>query len=95
MTAQDAFGNATGLASLGQDLNLVKAQLELAQHGHAFIAVRADEDELPKVVAVAKANQASRAQRYGMLVVEEMLPVGSDEHQIAESPDRGLDAQTP
>ena len=97
MAAQAEFdiGNATALASLGQDLNLVKAQLLLAQQGHAFVAVRAADDELPKVVAVAKACQASRAQRYGMLVVEEMLPVGTDEHQIAESPDRGLDAQTP
>ena len=97
MVAQAEFdiGNATALASLGQDLNLVKAQLAWAQQGQAFVAVRANDDELPKVVAVAKTCQASRAQRYGLLVVEEMLPVGTDEHQIAESPDRGLDAQTP
>lgn len=37
---------------------------------------------------------AERAQKYGRLIVEELIEHGDDLPQVAESPARGLDAQT-
>lgn len=94
--AESDLRQATPLAALGQDLNLVKAHLALALQGQAFLVVEAaDDDAVQRVVVVARRFDASRGQRYGHLLVEELLPVGTDEPQVAESPDRGLDAQTP
>ena len=93
--AEKDVANASMLASLGQDLNLVKAQLALAQQGHHFVLVRAASDEqVQAVTAVALACHASRAQHYGRLVIEELVPVGQTTRQVAESPDRGLDTQS-
>ncbi len=83
------------LAGIGQELNLVKAHRELAEQGHSFLVVRAPDDELTRRVAdAARRFHATRAQRYGHLLIEELIAVGSGDHQVAESPDRGLDAQT-
>ncbi len=88
--------NAGILANIGQELNLVKANRDLALRGHGFLLVRASEDEpAQQVAAVARRFNASRAQKYGRMMIEELIEVGSDERQVAESPDRGLDAQTP
>jgi hypothetical protein len=93
--AESDIQNASPLASLGQDLNLVKEQLELALQGQSFLLVHASEDaQVERVTEVARRCHATRAQRYGTLVVEELLPVGDLNQQVAESPDRGLDAQT-
>jgi hypothetical protein len=87
---------AGALASLGQELNLVKAHLVLAEHGYHVLVVQADDDDLARRVAdTAKAFNAERAQRYGSLIIEELIEHPDDEPQVAESPDRGLDAQTP
>ena len=84
------------LASLGQELNLVKAQHELAVAGYTFLSVRAPGQERAHQVAdVARRHHACRAQRYGHLIIEELIEPGTGERQVAESPDRGLDAQTP
>lgn len=84
------------LASIGQELNLVKAHRELAVKGHSFLMVLAPEDEqASRVAEIAKRFHASRAQKYGRLMIEELVDVGTGEVQVAESPDRGLDAQTP
>ena len=40
------IGNASGLASLGQDLNLVKAHLALALQGQSFVVVSAAHAEI-------------------------------------------------
>ena len=86
--------SATAMASLGQELNLVKAHLLLAQQGHSFVVVAAsDDDEVLSVTAVALRCHAVRAQRYGSLMIEELVPPGSSLKQVAESPDRGLDPQ--
>ena len=83
------------LAGIGQELNLVKAHRELAIKGHSFLMVRAPKDEQAQRVAdIAKRFNATRAQSYGRLLIEELIEVGSGENQVAESPDRGLDAQT-
>ncbi len=86
---------ATPLASLGQELNLVKAQRELAQKGYGWMVVRADDDKQAQRIAdIAKSFGAERAQHYGHFMIEEMIEHGDDLPQVAESPARGLDAQT-
>ncbi len=58
--------------------------------------VRAPKDEqAQRVAAIARRFNATRAQSYGHLMIEELIEVGSGENQVAESPERGLDAQTP
>jgi hypothetical protein len=87
---------ATALASIGQELNLVKAQGELAALGYHFLVVRVEDDDLARRVAEAvRPAHAERAQYYGNFIIEELIEHADDEPQVAESPDRGLDAQTP
>lgn len=93
--AQADIDHAGALAAIGQELNLVKANLELAEQGHSFLVIKANGDAATeRVAAIALRFHASRAQKYGHLTIEELIPVGSGEAQVAESPDRGLDAQT-
>ena len=83
------------LAGIGQELNLVKSHRELALRGHSFLVVCAPNEELTRRVAeVARRFHAARAQKYGHLMIEELIEPGSVDRQIAESPERGLDAQT-
>jgi len=92
--AEQDLVSAGGLASLGQDLNLVKAHLALARKGYSFVVVKADEDEqLQRATEVAISTHATRAQHYGTLLIEELIPPGTSARQTAESPDRGLDLQ--
>jgi hypothetical protein len=92
--AEQDIRNASGLASLGQDLNLVKAHLALAQQGQIFLVVSAPRGEqVQRATEVAMRKHATRAQRYGSLVIEELIPPGTSVQQSAESPDRGLDLQ--
>ena len=89
------LANASTLAGIGQELNLVKAHGELARQGSSFLVVRArSQDAADTIAQVAMHCHASRAQRYGSLVIEELIPVGGSDRQVAESTDRGLDAQT-
>jgi hypothetical protein len=88
--------HASPLASLGQELNLVKAHRSLAEHGYHFLVIHAPEDDLTqRVASVVKEHGAERAQKYGRWVIEELIEQGNDETQTFESPARGLDAQTP
>jgi len=92
---EDDIHNAGFLATIGQELNLVKAQHALAVAGHAFLSVLAREDARAHQVAdIARRHHADRAQRYGRLIIEELIEPGTGERQVAESPDRGLDPQT-
>lgn len=87
--AETDIGNAGALASLGQDLSLVKAHLAL--QGQSFVVVSAGNAE--KVQCVTEV--ATRARHPGStLVIEELIPPGTSAHQTAESPDCGLDLQT-
>lgn len=89
------IADASALASLGQELNLVKAHRALAEQGHSFLAVHApDDDETRRVADIVRRFDATRAQKYGRFMIEELIEVGSDQAQVAESPDRGLDPQT-
>jgi hypothetical protein len=90
------IANASPLAAIGQELNLVKAQRELAALGYHFLVVKVDDDEgAARAASMAEAHRAERAQYYGRFVIEDLISHPQDEGQVAESPDRGLDAQTP
>ena len=83
------------LASIGQELNLVRAQHDLAVAGHAFLCVHAPHERQARMVAeIVQRHGADRAQKYGRLIIEELIEPGTGERQVAESPDRGLDPQT-
>lgn len=94
--ADTDIAQASPLASIGQELNLVKAQRELALLGHSFLVIKTDDDEqVDSVEGIARSFSASRAQHYGRWLVTELVEVGATDQQVNESPDRGLDAQTP
>jgi hypothetical protein len=87
---------ASPLASIGQEMNLVKAHRELAERGYHWLVVHApDDDQARQVADAAKAVGAERAQQYGHLIIEELIEHPDDLAQVSESPDRQLDAQTP
>ena len=88
--------HASVFASIGQELNLVMAHRALAERGYHWLVVHAPDDAQARLVAdTARACGAERAQAYGHFIIEELIERASDEPQVAESPDRGLDAQTP
>ena len=89
--------SASGLAAnVGQELNVVKGHRKLAQKGYHWLIVHApDTRQAQRVSEIAQAHGAERAQRYGTFIIEEMIDRPGDLPQVAESPDRGLDAQTP
>lgn len=87
---------ASPAAAVGQELNLVKAHQALAERGYHWLVVRVDSDEAARNAADAlKAAGAERAQLYGRFIIEELIEHAADLPQVSESPDRGLDAQTP
>lgn len=91
----DDLAHAGLLASVGQETNLAKAQRELAARGYHWLVVKAGDDELARRIADAvRPHGAERAQLYGRFVIEELIEHPGDLPQVAESPDRGLDAQT-
>lgn len=93
--ADGDIARASPMAAIGQELNLVKAQRELAVLGNSFLVIKAaKDDEARRVAAVAECHAATRAQHYGRWLIEELIGVGTTDRQVSESPDRGLDAQT-
>ena len=81
------------LAGIGQELNLVKAHRALAQEGYNFLVVKAASDDgAQKVADIARRFHATRAQKYGHLVIEELIDESRD-NQTNESPELGLDPQ--
>jgi hypothetical protein len=83
---------ASPLASVGQDLNLILAHRALAEQGCSFLVVHApDAEQIERVRVVANAMGATTAQRYGSLIVEELVDPQAENRQVFESPDRGLD----
>jgi len=91
----DDLATASPLARIGQEVNLAKAQRELAAKGYHFLLVRAkDNAHARRIAEVVKPHAAERAQYYGHFVVEELIEQRGDFPQVAESPDRGLDTAT-
>jgi hypothetical protein len=87
---------ASALASVGQDLNLIKAHRALAESGCGFLVVNAPKDEQAANVAkMARSTGAVAAQRYGRFIVEELIDAPPGETQVFESPERGLDLAVP
>lgn len=87
---------ASPLASLGQELNLIKAHRALAERGCSFLVVPAADDALAgRIAAVARLHHAVVAQNYGHFIIEELISPPTGEPQIFESPARGLDLPVP
>lgn len=85
---------ASALASLGQELNLVKAHRELAEGGCSFLIVHAPDDEqAERVASVARTLKAVAAQHYGRFIIEELIDQAPGDAQVFESPERGLDIE--
>ena len=90
------LADASTLASIGQELNLARAQRDLAQLGYHWLVVRARNDgRAAQIADCLKPLGAERAQHYGRFIIEELIEHVEDTAQVAESPDRGLNAQTP
>lgn len=90
------IATASPIASIGQEMNLVLAHRALAEKGYHWLLVYAGDDEqAARIAAVASDCGAERAQHYGHFIIEELIERPGDLSQVAESPDRGLDAQTP
>ncbi|HEY8877430.1 MAG TPA: hypothetical protein VIN03_07700 [Roseateles sp.] len=89
-------GRASPLASVGQEMNLVLAHRALAEKGYHWLVVKvASDEEAASVAEAARRCGAERAQHYGHFIIEELIERPGGLPQVAESPDRGLDAQTP
>ena len=87
---------ASPLASLGQELNLIKAHRALAERGCSFLLVPAAGDaQSERVATVARAHKAVVAQRYGRFIIEELISPPTAEPQVFESPARGLNLPVP
>ncbi len=87
---------ASPIATIGQEVNLVRAHRALAEQGYHWLVVHADDDKRSGQVAEAvRRCGAERAQHYGHFIIEELLERPGRLPQVGESPDRGLDAQTP
>ena len=89
---------ASALAAVGQEVNLVKAHRALAERGYHWLVVYTpDNEQATQVAQIVRANGAERAQLYGNFIIEELIDSdrAGTKPQVAESPDRGLDAETP
>ncbi len=87
---------ASPLASMGQELNLIKAHRTLAERGCSFLVVPAANDTLAgRIAAVARVHHAVVAQNYGRFIIEELISTPAGDSQIFESPARGLDLPVP
>lgn len=90
------IAGASPLAAVGQEMNLILAHRVLAEHGYHWLVVRVGSDaQAADVARAVQAHGAERAQHYGRFIIEELIERPGGQPQVAESPDRGLDAQTP
>ena len=90
--AQADMQSAGALASVGQELNLVKALRTLAEQGHSFLVVETPDDgQADRLTELAASLGAVSAQRFGRFIVEDLDVGGPELAQSFESPDRELD----
>lgn len=93
---EEDMRDAGFLATVGQELNLVKAHHALAETGCSFLVVHAPKDEQVRRVAnVAEQTHAASAQHYGRFIIEELISSPRGNRQVFESHDRGLDVNAP
>ena len=86
------LANASPLAAIGQEMNLVLAHRALAEQGYHWLVVHAPDDDLAaRVAEVASQHGAETAQSYGHFIIEELIESPGATPQISETPDRGLD----
>lgn len=65
---------AGALASFGHEINLIQLYRDLSDQGHHWLVVFAPEaDQAARVADVARRSDAKLAQRYGSLVIEELI----------------------
>ncbi|HEY8976491.1 MAG TPA: hypothetical protein VIN75_19920 [Burkholderiaceae bacterium] len=84
--------NSGLLARIGQEVNLAKSRRALAEQGHPFVAVYAPGAVATRSVAeIARHCHADFAQKFGRLIVEELIESETGGRQVPESPDTGLD----
>jgi hypothetical protein len=87
---------ASSLAAVGQELNLIKAHRALAERGFHWLVVHTPRrEQAQRVAQIVREHGAERAQLYGNFIIEELIDHTPGSRQVAESPDRGLDAETP
>lgn len=90
------LAQASPLAAVGQELNLIKAHRALAEQGYHWLVVRVASDSMARRAAdVLRAEGAERAQLYGRFIIEDLIAHAGDLPQVKDSPGSGLDAQTP
>jgi hypothetical protein len=75
------------LASIGQEMNLMRAHKALADEGYHWLIVHTPDDVLARqVAACVKPLGAERAQVYGHFIIEELITHPDEPAQVAESP---------
>ena len=90
------IAKASPIAAVGQEMNLILAHRVLAERGfHWLVVYAANDAQAVQIARTAEAEGAERAQHYGHFIIEELIERPGNVAQVAESPDRGLDAQTP
>ncbi|MCY7304672.1 MAG: hypothetical protein LH632_00685, partial [Rhodoferax sp.] len=93
--ADSDLHTASPMASIGQDLNIVRAHRALAENGCSFLVVETtNSSKEQQVDEVVHAMKATAAQRFGTLIVEELVEAPDGRNQSFESPDTGLDIET-
>ena len=94
--ADSDIETASPLASLGQELNLVKAYRALAVKGNCFLVVDApDGEQADRVSALAASLGAASGHRFGSFIIEDVDVGEPPQPQSFESPDRALDGELP
>ncbi len=92
---EDDFISASPIAEFGQELNLSRAHQELAKEGCSFLVVYAPDKESAAIVdSLIETLRPVMAQRYGRLIIEELVSPDDEPHQRPESLDSGLDANS-
>lgn len=93
---EEDMQDAGVLATIGQEMNLIKAHRAFAEAGCSFLVVHApDEDQVQRVAEVARDTHAAAAQSYGHFIIEELISSPRGDRQVFESPARGLDLTVP
>jgi hypothetical protein len=87
---------ASPLAAVGQELNLVQAHRELGEIGCSFLVVQeTGVAQVDHVDAMVQSFKPVSAQRYGRYLIEDLTTARRAARQSFESPDRGLDRESP